>query len=377
MNPLFYDLRISRVQQETPDAVSLYFEVPQDLKPLYEYKQGQYLTLRFNIDGQDVRRAYSMSSSPVEQELAVSVKRVQGGLVSNYIHDKLKAGDKIKVMPPSGRFFTEVDAEQRKTYYIIGAGSGITPLYSILKTVLEREPMSTVHLFYGNRNRESIMYRERLEELERKYADQLYVTHILSQPKVEKKGLLSGIFGKKKATSGDSWQGQVGRINRDTVARYLEQHPPRYVDCEYFICGPEGMMLGVQEVLTDQGIDKRKVHVEYFLSGTPGDGSDDTGEIAAAKRNTGTAATVILNGETHQVSVPNGKTVLDALLDKGVEAPYSCTNGSCTTCIAKLHKGDVEMDVSYGLDPDEVEEGYILTCQAKPTSDAVELTYDI
>jgi ring-1,2-phenylacetyl-CoA epoxidase subunit PaaE len=359
----FYPLTVSKVKQETAKTVSLFFTVPTDLSSTFKYTQGQYLTLRFVINGQEERRAYSMSSSPVESELAVSVKRVKEGKVSNHINDNLKAGDTVEVMPPQGRFFTKLDPDQRKTYYLFGAGSGITPLMSILKTIVEEEPKSSVHLLYGSRHDDQIIFYDELNALSKRYEGQLNVQHIVSQPITEK----GGWFKKGKA----SWTGKTGRIDALEVDRFLEEYPVVGSGAEYFVCGPGKMIDKVEASLLEHGIVKANIHTERFVNAA---------EAADKKaKSTGGAGhvTVILRGETVQIEVSTGKTILDTLLADKHDAPYSCMAGACSTCMAKIVKGKVKMDACYALDDDEVEEGYILACQSHPQGEGVEITFDV
>lgn len=361
----FYPLTVSQVKSETEDTVTVSFSIPDNLRESFQYKQGQYLTLKFDLKGEDVRRAYSMSSAPLEKDLAVTVKRVAGGLVSNHINDTLKAGDTVEVMPPQGRFFTPLDPEQRKTYYLIGAGSGITPLMSILKTVLEEEPLSSVFLLYGSRHDDQIIFKDQLSNLQKRYANQLTVEHIISQPKREKSGGVSGWFSKGTLR----WQGRTGRINSVELGRFLEEHPVLGQGAEYFVCGPGQMIDTVEAALKGQGVDEKNLHVERFIN------AGEPIERKAGKA--GARVNVQLRGESITIEVPPKKTILDTLIAKKYDAPYSCTAGACSTCMAKVTKGSVTMDVCYALDDDEVAEGYILACQAHPASDEVDLTFDV
>ncbi|MBK7409612.1 MAG: 2Fe-2S iron-sulfur cluster binding domain-containing protein [Saprospirales bacterium] len=366
MHTQFYSLTVSEVRRETPDAVSIFFDIPENLKETFHYTQGQHLTLKFTLGGAEVRRPYSMSSSPLEGRISVTVKKVEKGLVSTYINDKLKAGDVVDVLSPDGRFFTLLKEDQRKSYYLIGAGSGITPLLSIIKTTLELEPQSTIFLLYGNRNEDSIIFRDELTQLQKRYEGQLVVEHTLSRPTREKAKGLSGLFSKGTV----SWDGRVGRIDGAMIASFLEAHPARSRESEYFLCGPGEMIELAKEKLVSLGVDSKHIHQEYFTTAEL-DESERASGVAGAK------AIVTLNGRQFEVSIPEKKTILAALLDQKVDAPFSCTSGACSTCMAKLEKGSVKMDVCYALDEDEVAEGYILTCQSHPTTEEVVLTYDV
>ena len=363
--PQFYPLRVSRIQPETEQAISVYFEVPPAARTAFHYRAGQYLTLRFEIDDKEERRAYSMCSAPHEDELAVTVKQVKGGKVSTYIASQLKAGDTVDVMPPMGRFLAEVDPAARRRYYLFGAGSGITPLMSILRAVLEEEPKSEVILLYGNRDEDNIIFESQLRELQQRYAGQLTVEHILSRPKKYSTKGLKGLF-KRSSTR---WEGAKGRIDRKVLVDFLQRYPIGKLDCRYYICGPGQMIDNVEAALLGHGIDDQLIHVERFAS------ASDTAKQTSGSR--GGTVHVKLDKEEFSVELQPGQSILDALLEQGKTPPYSCLAGACSTCMARVDKGGVKMDVCYALDDSEVEEGYVLTCQAHPTTPEVFIDYNV
>jgi ring-1,2-phenylacetyl-CoA epoxidase subunit PaaE len=366
----FYELKVQNITRETPDTITIELAIPTELKDTFAYKQGQYITIRREADGHEIRRSYSMSSSPLETgHLAVTVKKVAGGRMSTWLHDSIQVGQTLDIAPPEGRFFATLHPEKRRTYYLIGSGSGITPLMSILRTTLEAEPMSTVFLLYGSRDESQIIFRDALDQLAERYTGQLFVEHVLSQP--PKQG--GGLFGMFKKTTA-LWAGKKGRITASIVNEYLDDNPPHGPegDCGYFVCGPGNMIETVQTALLARGIAAGLIYTEHFTNAgqVPGEG------IKADATN-GTKLIVYLKGQRIETNVPAGATILDAMVRDKYDAPYSCTAGACSTCMAKVMQGQVKMDACYALDDDEVKAGYILTCQARPTTDLVEISYDM
>lgn len=364
----FYPLRITSITPETDQAVTVAFALTDEQRASFSYQAGQYLTLRFVINGKEERRAYSMSSAPQDNELAVTVKRVSGGIVSNHIPDHLRVGDTVDVLPPQGRFLVTTAAAARKDYYLFGAGSGITPLMSILRTVLEEEPKSRVFLLYGNRDENNIIFRDALDQLVSRYAGQLIVEHTLSRPLREKQRGLRGLFSKGKI----NWPGPVGRLDIPAVQRFLAAHPGQAETKEYYICGPGQMIDNVEQALLGLGFAPEAIYSERFVS-------------ANAVRTAGTergvfeeaSITATVGGETHTVVLEPGQTILDGLLKHGAEPPYSCLAGACSTCMATVSEGGVKMDVCFALDDEEIAAGCVLACQAKATTEKVTLTFDV
>jgi ring-1,2-phenylacetyl-CoA epoxidase subunit PaaE len=362
----FYTLKISDKVQETADAVTLYFDIPDDIREKFTHLAGQYLTLKCNVKGNEERRSYSLCTRPGHDKSGVTVKRVKGGKVSNYIHDKLNVGDAIEVMPPDGRFTLTPDPEKRQTYYFFGAGSGITPLMSQLTTILEDEPMSTVHLYYGNRNADSIIFKNTLDELAEKYGEQLTVDHILSKPN---KSGLGSLFKRKK---GLLWTGEIGRIASAKIGEFIDRYPKRNEDSHFYICGPGNMIDHVKTGLTDLGIPADAIHTEYFTAADAKPKKKKKGAPAAVRAH----AKIMLRGEEISIDIAD-QPILDTLQDAGYDPPFSCTSGACASCMAKLVSGTADMDLCFALSDEEINDGFILTCQAHPTSDEIEITYDV
>ena len=351
----FHTLKIIDIVRETADAVSVAFEVPSNLKQEYVYKQGQYLTLKFQINGEELRRSYSICSSPLEEnELRVAIKKVANGRMSTYINDKIKVGDTMEVMIPMGNFYTELNAAHKKNYVLFAGGSGITPMLSILKTALKLEPQSTVTLFYGNNDEASIIFRKQIDAIAAAHSDRLKVIHVLSTAPEGHPQSLKGLMTKEK--------------NIELIKNYVNAT----ADNEYFICGPGPMMDNVVTALKELKINETKIHIEYFSAPT----TTDEPKKVATPTTGGTTATIIMDGDKHNVILEDNETVLEAALRIGLDAPYACQGGSCCTCRALLEDGKVEMEVNYALSASEVKQGYILTCQSRPTTANVVVNYD-
>ncbi|MBO6515136.1 MAG: ferredoxin--NADP reductase [Bacteroidia bacterium] len=354
----FYKLKVDKIKRETDDSVSIRFLVPPPLKSSFTYKAGQYLTFHSMINGEDVRRSYSVCSSPFMDDMpTVAVKQVPNGRMSTFMNRDLMEGDLIDAMPPMGKFIVEPDAGNTKHYVLFGGGSGITPLFSIALTVLQQEPNSKVTLVYANRNEQSIIFHNDLNQLEADYAGRLKVVHILE-------------------TGSDSWTGLTGMLSEPKVKQLLNmQLGADQNSAEYFICGPNGLMQLVESSLENIGIAREQIHLEYFTAIEKKSNSVD--EITDEEDEGGDKQVKVeLFGDEEIITVSPDKTILEAAQDAGMDPPYSCTVGVCTTCRAKVHKGKVRMDEREGLSDAEIEEGYVLTCQAHPVSKDVELSFE-
>jgi ring-1,2-phenylacetyl-CoA epoxidase subunit PaaE len=354
----FEQLRVKEVRKETDDCVSIAFEVPASLQEQFQFIQGQHLTLRTTINGEEIRRSYSICSSPLDNELRVAVKKVAQGIFSSYANDHLKKGDSLDVMPPMGKFYTPLKEDQKKNYVGFAAGSGITPLLSIIKTTLVTEPTSSFTLVYGNRNRPSIIFREALEALKNKYMGRFRLIHILSREQTDT--ILN-----------------AGRIDASKCYTLFEKTIDVSQTDEFFLCGPEEMIFAVKNVLEEKGVDKKKIHFELFT--TPGqEQRNKTVQTIHTDNEPKSRITVKLDGISFDFDLAkNGAAILDAALKQGADLPYACKGGVCCTCRAKLVEGEVEMDVNYGLEPEEIEQGFILTCQSHPRSEKVVVDFDV
>jgi ring-1,2-phenylacetyl-CoA epoxidase subunit PaaE len=353
--PRFHRLAISDLRRETADAVSMTFAIPQELADDYSFAPGQYLTLRTMMDGEEVRRSYSICSGPDDGELRIAVKKVDGGAFSSWAADELKTGDQLDVLTPTGRFGVQPTPEQARTHVGFAAGSGITPILSIVKGVLAREPNSRFFLFYGNRTAEGMLFREALEELKDRFLRRLSVFHVISGEEQDLPIL-------------------HGRLDGEKVRVLLRSVVPVSTIDHVFICGPTGMSEELEVTCHDIGIADERIHVERFVSGLGGKPRPKA--VIPPSAPPKAFASLIIDGKRREVPVAEGEAILDAALRAGVDLPFACKGGMCSTCRAKLVEGKAEMDVNYSLEPWELKAGYVLTCQAKPVSEKVVVDYD-
>lgn len=349
-NDRYKQLTVREVINEAKDAIVIVFEQPEWE---FKYTAGQFLTLITDINGESVRRAYSLCTSPLVDEYpAVTVKRVENGRMSNHLNDNLKAGDTLKVLEPMGNFTTEVSTEKKRHLIMFAGGSGITPMMGISKSILHAEPDSIISLIYANRNLESIIFKKAFDELEDKYEGRMHVIHILDDAPL-------------------NWTGESGLLNEEMLKKILDRVPDWGIeDTQYLMCGPEGMMKNVETYLDTFGVDKSHVFKESFVQGT----------IDKAEKKPSTVGTegdyevtVLFDGEEFKFEVPKDKTILETALDLDIDLPFSCQSGLCTACRGKLLSGSVHMDEDEGLSDAEKEEGYILNCVGHPTSADVKI----
>ncbi len=356
----FHKVKVKDVRRETDDTVSIAFDLPRELQPEFEYEAGQYLTIRTSIHDQSVNRSYSLCSSPEDAEWRVAVKKVPGGLFSTFANEVLSIGDEVELMPPMGKFHIQNNGQSAHQYVFFAAGSGITPIISIIKTILRTEPLSQCILFYGNRYADGIIFKEELDDLKNKNIGKLSVHHILSQERLE-----APLFN--------------GRIDAEKCATFSKVFFDLKEVHTFFLCGPEQMILTVQAFLQENGVSEEKIKFELFTTPTskaaPLQVKTEHKTFDPSKES---ALTVRIDGYDLDFTLPYaGKNILDATIDNGGDAPFACKGGVCCTCKAMLVKGEVEMDTVYGLEQDEIEAGYILTCQSHPRSEKVIVDYDV
>jgi ring-1,2-phenylacetyl-CoA epoxidase subunit PaaE len=354
----FHSIKVADIYKETKDCAVISFEIPDDLKSEFQFKQGQHLTLRTMIDGTEVRRSYSLCSSPIENKWKVAVKKINEGLFSTFVNEKLKKGDVLDVMAPNGTFYTEVDPSVAKNYIAFAAGSGITPILSIIKTHLALEPNATFKLFYLNRTVKSIVFKEEIEQLKNVYFNRFEIFHFLTKEHRSSE-LFNGRFTKEKI-----------QILTDKIIDV-----PQVDAC--FICGPEEMIYLLRDELTAAGLEKDKIHFELFTSGISEADKQRISKIIE-KKVEGTEVTIIDGGkEFHFVMGDDFDNILDGALAAGADLPFACKGGVCSTCRCQVVEGTAEMKLNYSLEEDELAKNYILSCQAVPTSKKVVVDFGI
>jgi len=353
--PRFHRLAVNDVRRESADAVSLTFAIPTGLTEDYRFAPGQYLTLRTTMDGEEIRRSYSICSGPDDGELRIAVKKIDGGAFSSWAADELKAGDELDVMTPTGRFGIAHAPDRARIYVGFAAGSGITPILSIAKGVLAREPHSRFFLLYGNRSTGGMLFREALEELKDRFMQRLSIFHVISGEEQDIPIL-------------------HGRLDGEKVRVLLSSLVPASSVDHVFICGPTGMSEDIETTCRDIGIGKDRIHVERFVSGLGGKPRPKAAVAPSAPAKA--MASLVIDGKRREVPVAEGEAILDAALRAGMDLPFACKGGMCSTCRAKLVEGEAQMEVNYSLEPWELKAGFILTCQARPVSKTVVVDYD-
>lgn len=351
----FHTLKVKELRRPTAESVAVTFEIPDELREEFSFTQGQHLTLKKDINGEDTRRSYSICSCPIDETVTVAIKKLEGGAFSTYANDELKVGDEIEVMPPHGHFYVPLDPSNANSYVAFASGSGITPIMSIIETTLRTEPESEFTLFYGNRRTSTIIFQEELEALKNRHMGRFSLYHILSKERQE-----SDLFN--------------GRIDAEKIQAYARLFFSTEVVDHYFTCGPEEMMLAVQSELKNLGVPDEKVHLELFTSPVGKLGGKEK-EIKHEKAHA--EITVVLDGNSMTFPYDSDKSILDVAFDNGADLPYACKGGVCSTCVCKVEEGEVEMDVNYALEPDELERGLVLSCQSYPKTDKVKLSFDV
>lgn len=346
----FHNLSVKNISRETDKAISISFNIPENLKETFAFQAGQYITLKTEIDGNEVRRDYSLCVSPKSGELKIAIKEVKDGTFSAYANNTLKTGDNIAVAPPKGRFVFEPNDSKTKNIGLFAAGSGITPILSIIKTALEEEIYSQVILVYGNKTTKDTMFLNELLDLQHEYKDRFSIQFVFSQQ--------------------DENDSIFGRIEKSTV-NYVVKNKHKHIEVDaFYLCGPEAMIHTVKDVLTDHGIDENKIHFELFKAAKPT-------EISTEAISSGTTnITITVDDETSTFEMSQKQTILEAALDEDLDAPYSCQGGICSSCLARVKEGQATMRQNNILTESEVAEGLILTCQAHPTTPTLTVDYD-
>jgi ring-1,2-phenylacetyl-CoA epoxidase subunit PaaE len=351
----FHPLRVARLARETRDALAVTFEVPAPLREPFRFVQGQHVTLRAQVDGRDLRRSYSICSAVQDEALRIAIKRNPGGVFSNWANDRLREGDTLDVMPPLGHFNVALDPQTRRHYLGFAAGSGITPLLSIVKTTLGAEPMSRFTLFYGNRASSTVMFKDELAALKDAHLARFNLVHVLS----------------REAQDIELLHGRIDRVKAEALLAHWVDLAAIHVA---FVCGPDGMMQAVADALRARGFPEAKIRIERFATSIP---HHEHRPAPVVPGHAQCEVTAIIDGAARTFLLDRAKeNIIDAALRCGVELPYSCKGGVCSTCRAKLVAGEVDMDVNFALEDYEVARGFVLTCQSYPVTERVTVDYD-
>jgi len=354
----FHSIKIKKVIKETTDCISVVFDIPKELQSTFEFREGQNITIKKIINGEEIRRSYSICNAPYEQELKIAIKKVNGGLFSSFANEELSKNDVLDILPPTGKFSAHLSTKTNPNYLAIAAGSGITPVISIIKHTLHQQPNSKFTLVYGNKNRQSIIFFEELENLKNRFMDRFTFINILSKEKTD-----TDIV--------------YGRIDEHKLVELNKIIDFTLFD-EAYLCGPSAMIFSSVDYLSKMGMDKNRIRFELF--NTPGQTIKSSTAIAEKEINKGPTSNVSikLDGRTFSFNLDyNGINILDAALQQGADLPYACKGGVCCTCRAKLINGKVKMDVNYALEQEEIEQGFILTCQSHPVTENVIIDFDV
>lgn len=348
--PRFKKLTVKEIKKETENAVSVAFHIPDDLKDEFKFIAGQYVTIRITLDGKEIRRSYSICSSPENTEFRVAIKEVKNGIFSNYATKQLKVGDVLEVSPPEGKFILQTATNHQKNYVAFAAGSGITPVISMIKSVLLKETHSSFVLVYGNKSAEETIFKDEIDALKIRYSDRFFVQYVFSKKLID--------------------NAILGRIDKSIVNLIVKNKFKNTAFDDFYLCGPEEMIDTVTATLKENGTPLSKIHFELFTS------TYTSGAITSKNLEGNTTITVLLDDEETTFEMSKKKLILTAALDEGLDAPYSCQGGICSSCIARVTEGSVVMDKNSILSEDEVNEGLILTCQAHPTTDKIIINFD-
>lgn len=360
MSLAFYKVKVKEVRKETEECVSLLFSIPEEMRSAFTFSPGQHIIIKSRAeDGEELRRNYSICSCPSDSALRVAVKKIPGGYYSTYVNEKLQVGQELEISNPQGNFFVNIDPRHKKTYVAVAAGSGITPVMAMLKTILREEPKSRFWLIYGNRDKSSIIFKQELEDLKNQYMGRFSVYHVLSRESMEHPL-------------------NSGRIDAEKINMFLSKIIGVENLDEVYLCGPEGLIQASRQAFEAAGIPAKQIHYELFYhqpttaNASRKDSSGTNGENLISQ------VQVKLDGVIHAFSLAyNGDSILEAALKQGADLPFSCKGGVCATCKCKLEQGEVHMDVNYALEPEELEQGFILSCQSHPISPNVVVNYDI